>query len=942
MKKTSRIHHIKPIIPEKKLTKLAFLFYTSGMTKETNTLLSDSIKRLKKDYHGSASFFFVEDHPLEDFQDGDTLQPNTGWKILPRGEALLPVPGNDFDYLVILAADGLSREINFNEFFHENTAFPDAGSWSELFFRNQLPQVPGGIILGKDLAEYFLTLPATPAVSLREDLLWYIRNLQQAGSRMLLPIDNPYTAQTGVMIRLPACLSFFRRWFSWNFTTAFREYRSGKKYNGVKESPLLRPLFIMATLLTIVILPVISYHAGISGDEEKHWLQAGKVYDYFASGGEDTLALNDPKYKLNYYGQSFDLFTYAFIKTFHIKKIYETRHVLNGLTGALAIVTTALLVRLLLGNAAGLLCLFLLFFSPRFLGHAMNNPLDIPFALGYIFTLLQTIRFLKRLPEFSVRIALLIVLGIAFTISIRIGGLILIPYLFLFSGLYMIFNRWPWPFMSGSYLKFARQGLVYLLAISLAAYFLSLLPWPYALNAPFKNPFTSLKMMSNITVALRVMFEGKIIWSDNLPWYYIPKDILITVPVIILIFYVVPLFTLKYFKRKGQGFLIFLLYFASLFPVAYIIYKGSNVYGGWRHVMFIYPPLVALSVAGIIRIKDLFRGRIFRTGFILLVLIAMAGPVIHIFRNFPLQYIYYNRLVGGVDKAYKKYETDYYLVSLKPGTEWIKEHVLPLRKKKTSIISNAPTATIDYYFRNYSDTVTLPYTRYYDRGVYNWDYAVFFMNYIDPYQIRKGIWPPKNTVYEVKVDDVPVCAVVKRENRDDFYGIQKLNAGIKSKNIKLMMEGLNMLEQAIKYDPHNEVAYLTLAHGYIIIGSFEKARQKLHQLLSFYPEYDKALNLVAFSYLSEGNNTKNSVLLDRAITILNQVININYKNSQAYYYLGLAYEMKGDDEEALKQFNTSLNLNPRYKDAYYSIASIFDKQGETAKAADFRKYADSL
>ncbi len=320
----------------------------------------------------------------------------------------------------------------------------------------------------------------------------------------------------------------------------------------------------------------------------------------------------------------------------------------------------------------------------------------------------------------------------------------------------------------------------------------------------------------------------------------------------------------------------------------------------------------------------------------------MTGPVIHIFRNFPLQYIYYNQFVGGVNKAYKNYETDYYLVSLKPGTEWIRKHILPGTKKRTTIISNAPTATIRYYFGDYADTVSLPYTRYYDRGIYNWDYAVFFMNYIDPYQIRKGIWPPKNTVHEVRVDDVPVCAVVKRENRDDYYGVRKLDDGIKKQDVNLVVEGVRLLEKAIDYDKYDEVGYLSAAHGYILLGKYEEARKKLHELLGIYPEYDKALNLIGYSYLTQASGDKDPALVDRAITTLTESANINYKNSQTFYYLGLAFMMKGDDQRALNSFNTSLDLNPRFKEPYYSIASILDKQGEHEKAASFRKYADAL
>ncbi|HYW94159.1 MAG TPA: tetratricopeptide repeat protein [Bacteroidales bacterium] len=924
------------------LKKTAFLFYGSDYTPENILHITESIKHLKKDYREMASFFLLDIPRKNEGLPNKSLLAEEDLHVMAPGENILSVPDNAFDYLVILKAGGMAGEIKFNNFFVHQDAFPQAGSWSEIFFEDQPPASSGGIILERKLAVYLAELPAHTSSGLKDNVLWHLRRMNLRTEKFFTSVGNPYQDKPSKLRRPTSPLPALRRWTYWNFSRPISEFRTGQHPAFLKESPAWRPLFIAGILLTMVILPLISFHAGISGDEEKHWLQAEKVYNYFASGGQDTLALTDRKYKLNYYGQSFDLFTYVFIKTFHIENIYETRHVLNGFIGALTIVATAFLVRLLLGNAAGLLSIFLLFFSPRFLGHAMNNPLDIPFALGYIFTLLQTIRFLKRLPEFSWKTAALIAVGIAFTISIRIGGLILIPYLFLFSFLFVIYNKWPWKFMSAGYKSFLRKGLVFLVVISLAAYFLSILPWPYALRAPLKNPFNSLKMMSNITVSLKVMFEGKIIWSDHLPWYYIPKNILITVPLVILFFFVIPLFTFYRHRHRVSPFWIFILYFAALFPVAYIIYKGSNVYGGWRHVLFVYPPLVVLSTAGIIWLRDAFSNRYARTGLVIAVILLMTGPVVHIFRNFPLQYIYYNQLVGGVDKAYKKYETDYYLVSLKPGTEWIKKDVLPGRKEKTTIISNAPSATIAYYFRHYSDTVSLPYTRYYDRGMQNWDYAVYFMNYIDPYQIRHDIWPPKNTIHEVKVDDVPVCAVVKRENRDDYYGIKKLNEGIRAKDASKIVEGIKLLEKAINYDKYNEIAYMSAAQGYILVGGFSKARSLLHQLMGFYPNYDKALNLIGYSYLTEGNIRGNPVLTDRAITVFNQVIAVNFKNSQAYYNLGLAYMMKGDDNEALKYFQESLRLNSRFKDAYLRIANILEKKGDRQQAELLRKQANSL
>jgi tetratricopeptide (TPR) repeat protein len=702
-------------------------------------------------------------------------------------------------------------------------------------------------------------------------------------------------------------------------------------------------LFFIIALLSFFILPIISFNAGISGDEEKHYMQAEKVYNYFVSDGKDTLALSDQKFKLNYYGQSFDLFTYVVIKKLHIEKVYEARHVMNGFIGATAILCSGLLARILIGNIAGIFTMLLLFFSPGYLGHSMNNPLDIPFALGYVFTLLQLVRFLKRLPVVNYRIALLISLGIAFTISIRIGGLVLIPYIFMFSGLYLLFSVMPWKNFSIPWIKLASKGLLVLSGISILAYFLSILTWPYALQNPLENPFKAMKMMENISVALRVMFDGKIIWSDNLPATYIPKSILLSIPLLVIAGFLAPI---AFIRKNKNGFWVFFLLFVVTFPVAYIIYKESNVYGAWRHLLFIYPPMVVMAGMGMQSVLEISKNKFFRGGIILFFTAIMISPASHIIRNYPFQYIYFNEIAGGVKKAYKKYETDYYMVSLKPGTDWIKSNILKKEQADASrplrIISNAPSDIMNYYFREYKDVVKLPYTRYYDRGIHDWDYAIFFCNYIDPFQITQNIWPPKNTIHSVLIDGVNICAIVKRENRDDYKGYQLMNNAIKNLSRNELDESILLMENAISIDKYNEITYLNLAQAYILREEFDTARKKLSELLSFYPNYEKALNLIGYSYLNEGEIKMDDKKIERAISIFNEVIRINHKFAGAYHNLGLAFLIQGDEDTAFSYFQKSIDNNPNSKESYFMMANILDKRGDPEQARNVREYAKRL
>ncbi|MBL0024791.1 MAG: hypothetical protein IPO98_07120 [Saprospiraceae bacterium] len=48
----------------------------------------------------------------------------------------------------------------------------------------------------------------------------------------------------------------------------------------------------------------------------------------------------------------------------------------------------------------------------------------------------------------------------------------------------------------------------------------------------------------------------------------------------------------------------YLLAFSIIFPLVYIVIRDSNVYGGWRQVLFLYPPMAALSALGIYSIRE--------------------------------------------------------------------------------------------------------------------------------------------------------------------------------------------------------------------------------------------------------------------------------------------------------------------------------------------------
>src|SRR5664279_5848254 len=193
----------------------------------------------------------------------------------------------------------------------------------------------------------------------------------------------------------------------------------------------LKYIFYFFSAFLLVVMLFLSKNAGISCDEVLHYNQSVSVYNYFASHGQDKSALNTPVTNLKYYGQSYDDITTILIKWFNIEDVYGFRHLMSIIAGWLVFFITALFAIWLTDYKTGILVLILFAVSPTFLGHAQNNLKDIPFALAYIAGTFFLLRWLFTEKQ-NWRDVLMLILSIAFCISVRPGGLLLICYLLLF------------------------------------------------------------------------------------------------------------------------------------------------------------------------------------------------------------------------------------------------------------------------------------------------------------------------------------------------------------------------------------------------------------------------------------------------------------------------------------------------------------------------------
>jgi len=537
-----------------------------------------------------------------------------------------------------------------------------------------------------------------------------------------------------------------------------------------------RFLFWVLALIMISTMLIASADFGITWDEWVHAHYGKLILRYFLTGGQDhasftTSADIGGDLTLNLYGHLFDtVATFVFgltegsvrrvaFQDIHWSNYYEVRHLVNAAFGFAAILFTGLLAREFGGWRLGCLALLFIFLSPRFFGHSMNNPKDIPFATMYVMSIYYLVRFLRELPKPKWRTLGALALGIALAINVRIGGIILHLYLWLFCLSYLVRG-----IMKHELKATEIQSIIFkVLLVSAAGYFGGLIFWPYGHHAPIQNPLNALRQMSDYNaIMLGVLFEGKKILSTNVPWHYIPKWILITTPMVVLLGWcgvVIQLFRNRFRLTSPDWLGVIVL--AALFPIGYAIFKHSALYDGWRHMLLVYPPLVILAVLGWQTLFTIARKRWIQ-GILLGFLILLLGrPLAWMVKNHPHQYVYFNETVGGLDGAFGYYETDYWGNSLRQAAEWLAEDLKQKADYDPIVVSSdGSTMQTAYYLKaklGEQYTPLLPA----QHGLQGWDYGLALSRKWTHDDLLSDSWPPEGTIYTVKADHTVLCAVVK-------------------------------------------------------------------------------------------------------------------------------------------------------------------------------------
>ncbi|HMQ49029.1 MAG TPA: tetratricopeptide repeat protein [Saprospiraceae bacterium] len=694
------------------------------------------------------------------------------------------------------------------------------------------------------------------------------------------------------------------------------------------QDPLYRRIFLFSLLFMLITGIILSLGSGINGDDEYQVDYSNKLVQYYSTMGADTSAYYIEKGNMHYYGGFFDLLTGMVNKTLGFDEFdtayHQVRHIFNVLFGLLTILFVGLLTRELAGWRLAILALWLLFLSPRFIGHSLMNPKDIPFAAGFAISLYYMSRLFRQIPDIQWKTGLGVALGMALAIASRAGGLLLIGYLFLGLGLDLL-TRYG---VGGIFqrLKKVLPLAGYVLGISVVAYFLAVLTWPAALRDPLHHPLAALTEFSKLGVKIRLLFMGENVMSDDTVWYYPLIWIFKTIPIYALIGVGGALVAFPALLKRYSTVPVLLLYFASLFPLCYVIYKQSILHDGWRHLIFVYPSMIVLASLFFLYLEEKLKANKFTQYALWAILgLTLLEPALFIARNSHFPYVYFNPIAGGMKGALGNYETDYWGVSVKQAIDWLdKEGIISPEMNDTIYLGTTFYYNVSRQTREqYKGKVKVRYVRFNNRYSEDWQYGIFPSRYIRGPHLRSGTWPNSKTVHTIAANGVPLLAI--EENKENW--VYKGQEATKRAD---WTGAIADFEKELETHPDNELAWIGLANIYVTLGNNDKGLECAQQALKIAPDVENGLLYEGLAYFNKND-------LNNAMTSFSQAIKVNEEYYIAHYYLGMVHEKRKDYKLAYEYAQKALENNPRFKQGYELAARALEALGNPQDAARYRE-----
>jgi len=413
----------------------------------------------------------------------------------------------------------------------------------------------------------------------------------------------------------------------------------------------MNKLSAIALFLILFLMGLVAYKDyGISWDEPIQRKFGLAVFDYIFDGSDQMYKSSE-----KYYGPAFEFVLVAVEKVLRLsgeKEVYQARHLFVFSFNFIGYLYFYKLARVVFKSRLhSIAAVSFLAFSPRIFAHSFYNSKDLVLMSSVIIASYCSLKFLR---EPSTKNALLAGFSCALAIAVRIAG-IFVPAITI--SLFIL-----------SLKKTKLKPLsFYVLFIVVFTYVL----WPVLWKNPIKEFISAFNEMKGFHEVSSTVFLGSAIAGNEIPWFYIPVWIFITVPYTQILFFIGGI--LAVFKSKFKDINALYIFLWFILPLASVIYLKSTLYDGWRQMFFIYPGFILISIYGFDYLLK-SKARYIKVFIVTLVFINHIQALLFIYKWHPNQNVYFNLFAGNKSEISKKFSLDYWGLVYKQLYDYLSEN----------------------------------------------------------------------------------------------------------------------------------------------------------------------------------------------------------------------------------------------------------------------------
>ncbi len=357
-----------------------------------------------------------------------------------------------------------------------------------------------------------------------------------------------------------------------------------------------------------------------------------------------------------------------------------TSRTLANLGFAFAAFLAVLAIGRRLGGPPGaFFSLLFLALTPVFYGHSFFNAKDIPFAAMYTLAAAAILACddwpRARWPR---------VLGsgvlVGLAAAVRVGGIVLYGFaLVLWLGI-LVLRSGPaggpgWP---------ARRDLLRLAgawAAAVAVGWTAMVAfWPWAMLDPLRNPFRAAGRFARYWEDMLLLYDGRLQPAREVARFYLPNWFALTLPESYVVALGLGAIGLVLLLRRGplgpdaRRRLLQAGWLACIpaLLVTGVVVNRMPLYDGLRHFLFLVPLLAVLAGVSVAAFLRSPARRLAKQAGLAVLAASCLLTLVDMVRLHPYEAVYFNRLwAGGMKAGVDRYESDYWCLSYKEGTEWL-------------------------------------------------------------------------------------------------------------------------------------------------------------------------------------------------------------------------------------------------------------------------------